>query len=130
MDQLPHRSLNILTNRNVDGSHRLVINGNKDAIALNLSEGQMRDAINTVREALLAIRVEGKESTQYPVPQGRKERTNLTVRVEIMNDNVLYYGLRTTTAMCGPSHLRFRFFAANEVKVPAGSGYNLVLARR
>lgn len=60
VDSLPARTLNILTNRNSDGSHRLVVNGKQDqAMTFNLSEGQMRTAVNSVRDALRNMHVKG-----------------------------------------------------------------------
>lgn len=58
LSYLPPRALNILTNANPDGTHRIVINGAlDDAATFNLTEGQMRNAINAVRDKLVGIHV-------------------------------------------------------------------------
>jgi hypothetical protein len=53
LDALPPRTHNILTNENADGTHRIVINGQRDkVITFTLTEGQMRTSVDAVREAL------------------------------------------------------------------------------
>ncbi|HKO99856.1 MAG TPA: hypothetical protein VJU86_22970 [Pyrinomonadaceae bacterium] len=51
---LPHeRTINILTNQNVDGTHKVVINGREaDAAHFNINETQMSNAMGAVRAAL------------------------------------------------------------------------------
>jgi hypothetical protein len=52
------RALNILTNENDDGTHRIVINGAlDDAVTFNLSEGKVSNAIGAVRQKLLDLHV-------------------------------------------------------------------------
>jgi hypothetical protein len=56
---LPARTLNILTNYNDDGTHKIVVkDGAHDILAFNLSEGQMRDTLNAARRALRDIHIE------------------------------------------------------------------------
>ncbi len=56
---LPPRTLNILTNQNADGTHRVVINGAMDdVLAFRLTEGQMRGTVNAAREALRNVHFE------------------------------------------------------------------------
>ena len=58
LDSLAPRTLNILTNANANGTHKVVINGAlDDAVWFNLTEGQMGNAINAVRETLTNIHV-------------------------------------------------------------------------
>jgi len=53
LNSFPARTLNILTNDNEDGTHRIVINGNlDDAIVFNFTEGQVKNAIGAVRAKL------------------------------------------------------------------------------
>jgi TIR domain len=50
------RSLSILTNANPDGSHRIVVNGERrQPLVFHLTEGQMRDAVREARAALRRI---------------------------------------------------------------------------
>jgi hypothetical protein len=55
---LPERTLNILTNDNVDGSHRLIINSDiENPISLTLNDEKMGRAIDAARETLTNISV-------------------------------------------------------------------------
>jgi tetratricopeptide (TPR) repeat protein len=72
VDFLTSRSLNILTNRNQDGSHRLVIkNGLEDVMSFNLTEGQIRSAINNARATLFGIHIEEYGGQLGAKPQRR-----------------------------------------------------------
>jgi hypothetical protein len=56
--RLPARGLNILTNANADASHRIVFNdGDDKLLAFNLTEGQMRGAVDQARFALRDIHI-------------------------------------------------------------------------
>lgn len=58
LDSLQPRTLNILTNANANGTHKIVINGAlDDAVWFNLTDGQMGNAINAVRDKLTTIHV-------------------------------------------------------------------------
>jgi hypothetical protein len=53
---LPPRTLHILTNQNLDGTHRLIINDKSDEpLAFNLRDDQIGGAINGARQALRDI---------------------------------------------------------------------------
>jgi hypothetical protein len=80
---LPAHTLNILTNRNSDGSHRLVVNGKHDqAMTFNLSEGQMRTAVNSVRDALRTMHVKGNP----PKLKNRYDNNNAKSRDDFVED--------------------------------------------
>ncbi|HEX6292962.1 MAG TPA: hypothetical protein VFZ66_27510 [Herpetosiphonaceae bacterium] len=52
---LPPRTVNILTNHNADGTHKIMINGPESDLAFNLTEGQMGDTVQLAREALRQV---------------------------------------------------------------------------
>ena len=55
---LPARTLNIFTNENANGTHKIVINGRTgEVIDFNLTEGQMRGTIKAARDGLHAIHI-------------------------------------------------------------------------
>ena len=72
-ERLPSRTLSILTDDNASGSHRVVVkNGSEQVLAFNLTEGQMRGAIDAVRTALHDVHIE--ESTNWLHSQRRINR--------------------------------------------------------
>jgi len=112
---LTPRTLNILTNQNINGSHTVVINGDlDDAIAFNVTEGQMRGAIDAVREALRNIHFKeyGVQlgATVRPDPLNLFDRNNAKKKDGFIDDlkrlapvgRVLWERLRTAT----PARLR------------------------
>jgi hypothetical protein len=59
LGSLPARTLNVLTNRNENGTHKLVFNGAEgNALDFNLTEGQLSNVISAVRQALRDIHYE------------------------------------------------------------------------
>ncbi len=58
LNSFPARTLNILTNDNEDGTHKIIINGKlDDAIVFNFTEGQMTNAIGAVRDKLRDLHI-------------------------------------------------------------------------
>ncbi len=69
---LQPRTLNVLTTSQGDGTHRVVVNG-AHLLTFNLTEGQMRNAIGSVRKALCDIHFEETGGAFG----AKKKRTNL-----------------------------------------------------
>ncbi|WP_425619059.1 hypothetical protein NA78x_002790 [Anatilimnocola sp. NA78] len=66
LDSFPPRGLNILTNANADDSHRIVFHtGSADGegLVFNLTDGQIRGAIDAAREALRDVHIEEVSSS-------------------------------------------------------------------
>jgi hypothetical protein len=87
VDFLPPRTLNILTNHNQDGTHRIVIKGATDAFAFNLTEGQMRDAIGAARRALRDLHIEETQNWWgQKVVSDRYDKNNAKTKSEFIAD--------------------------------------------
>ncbi len=85
----PRRDLHILTNANDDGSHRIVINSDlNDAVVFNMSDGQVRNAIDEVRTVLRSIHIEetgGSWGTGKQI-RNRYDRNNAKSRGDFVAD--------------------------------------------
>ncbi|MBI4259983.1 MAG: hypothetical protein HY658_05400 [Actinobacteria bacterium] len=68
---LAPRSLNVLTNRNGDGTHRLVFNGRGRPVSFTLTEGQMGGAMKAARAKLREMHIRERRSL------GRTKYVNL-----------------------------------------------------
>jgi hypothetical protein len=76
---LPPRTLNILTNQNTDGTHRLLIHGVPDReFHFQLTEGQMRKAIDDTRQGLRNVhfRVYGGQWGSKPQEENLLDENN------------------------------------------------------
>lgn len=82
LDYLPEeRTINIFTNVNADGTHKLVINGREDDAAhFNITEGQMRNAMGAVRKALYDIHIDDSDGTDPEDLKNRYDKNNCKPR--------------------------------------------------
>jgi hypothetical protein len=89
LSSFPRRDLHILSNANEDGSHRIVINADLgDAVVFNLSDGQVRTAIDEVRGALRKIHIEesGGKWGAKPLLTNRYDKNNAKKPADFLED--------------------------------------------
>lgn len=86
---LPQRDLNILTNDNADGSHKLIINGDlKSPIAFTLNDEKMGGAMAAARQTLKEISVTeygGQLGTKLQY-ENRYDKNNAKSRSDFIDD--------------------------------------------
>lgn len=81
------RTINIFTNANADGTHKLVINGREgDAAHFNISEGQMSNAMGAVRRALYDIHIDESEGKDPDDLINRYDKDNRKSREAFIAD--------------------------------------------
>ncbi|HEX6173338.1 MAG TPA: hypothetical protein VF089_04935, partial [Candidatus Binatia bacterium] len=83
------RTLNILTNQNADGTHRIVINGElDDAVTFNLTEGKVGNAIGAVRHKLLELHMRryGGQLGSKPQFENLYDNNNAKSKVDFLDD--------------------------------------------
>jgi hypothetical protein len=88
---LPPRTLHILTNQNIDGTHRVIINGKlENTLTFNWHKEQIDGAMNAVREALRNIHMKeypkAQGSTQAPEPDNLLDKHNGKSKEKFIED--------------------------------------------
>jgi hypothetical protein len=88
---LPARTLHILTNQNLDGTHCLIINGKaSDPLVFNLHDDQVGDAIKAARQALRHIHMkeypQAPGSTRAPEPDNLLDKENGKSKEKFIED--------------------------------------------
>jgi hypothetical protein len=85
LGSLPARTLNILTNDNPDGTHRIVIKGREhDLFAFNVTEGQMKEAVHAARAELWSTHA--YDGMGRSDPGSRLDSNNAKPREEFVDD--------------------------------------------